>query len=88
MIQALGEIALLHGYPVRILLDNGPEFRSTKLDAWSYERGVALDFIQPGKPIQNAFMERSQATIHDEGVDRSVIYGTYRTICFVSLAAT
>lgn len=66
VIQALEEIALLRGYPVRILLDNGPEFRSAQLDAWAYERGVALDFIQPGKPIQNAFMESYNGRMRDE----------------------
>ena len=51
VIRVLEETALLRGYPARITLDNGPEFRSTRLDAWAYEHGVALDFIQPGQPI-------------------------------------
>jgi len=66
VIQALEEIALLRGYPARITLDNGPEFRSVKLDAWAYEHGVALEFIQPGKPIQNAVMESYNGRMRDE----------------------
>lgn len=66
VIQALEEIALLRGYPARIVLDNGPEFRSTRLDAWAYERGVALEFIQPGKPIQNAVVESFNGRMRDE----------------------
>ena len=54
VIQALEEIAIQRGYPARITLDNGPELRSMALDTWAYEHGVVLDFIQPGKPIQNA----------------------------------
>lgn len=64
--RVLDEIALIRGYPVRIVLDNGPEFRSASLDAWAYEHGVALEFIQPGKPIQNAVMESYNGRMRDE----------------------
>ena len=47
VIRALEEIALERSYPRRIVVDNGSEFRSTALDAWAYERGVELEFIQP-----------------------------------------
>lgn len=38
-------------------MDNGPEFAGKALDAWAYRRGVRLDFIRPGKPVENAFIE-------------------------------
>ena len=57
VIRVLDIIALERGYPARIIVDNGPEFRSRALDAWAYEHGVVLDFIDPGKPIQNAWTE-------------------------------
>lgn len=66
VIGVLEEIALLRGYPARIILDNGPEFRSTRLDAWAYAHGVSLEFIQPGKPIQNAVMESYNGRMRDE----------------------
>jgi putative transposase len=66
VIQVLEEIAVLRGYPLRITLDNGPEFRSARLDAWAYEHGVSLEFIQPGKPIQNAVMESYNGRMRDE----------------------
>jgi putative transposase len=66
VIGVLEEIALLRGYPTRITLDNGPEFRSVRLDAWAYEHGVALEFIQPGKPIQNAVIESYNGRMRDE----------------------
>lgn len=66
VIRALEEIAAMRGYPTRITLDNGPEFRSMVLDAWAYEHGVVLDFIQPGKPVQNAVMESYNGRMRDE----------------------
>lgn len=66
VIEALEVIAIERGYPKRISVDNGPEFRSTALDAWAYEHGVALEFIQPGKPIQNAVVESYNGRMRDE----------------------
>ncbi len=66
MIRALDEIALERGYPARITVDNGTEFRSRLLDAWAYQHGVTLEFIQPGKPIQNAIIESYNGRMRDE----------------------
>src|SRR5262249_21712382 len=66
VIDALEVVALERGYPARISVDNGPEFRSTALDAWAYAHGVTLDFIQPGKPIQNAVIESYNGRMRDE----------------------
>lgn len=66
VIRALEEIATERGYPTRITLDNGPEFRGMALDAWAYEHGVVLDFIQPGKPVQNAVIESYNGRMRDE----------------------
>jgi putative transposase len=52
--------------PIRIVLDNGPEFRGRALAAWSEERGVRLEFIQPGKPVQNAYAESFNGRLRDE----------------------
>ena len=43
--------------PQAIRTDHGPEFTGKALAQWAYQNGVALWFIQPGKPIQNAFVE-------------------------------
>ncbi len=66
VIQVLEEIALERGYPERIVCDNGPEFRSQALDSWAYEHGIVLDFIQPGKPVQNPFIESFNGKMRDE----------------------
>ena len=40
-----------------VILDNRPELSGAALDAWASQYGVRLHFIQPGKPVQNAFVE-------------------------------
>jgi putative transposase len=52
--------------PDVFMLDNGPEFSGHALDAWAFQRGVALHFIQPGKPVQNAFIESFNGKFRDE----------------------
>ena len=47
-------------------MDNGPEFASRAMDAWAYQRGVKLNFIRPGKLIENAFAESFIGRLRDE----------------------
>jgi len=54
------------GMPVEITLDNGPELTSWALDQWAYEPGVRLRFIEPGKPVQNAYIESFNGRLRDE----------------------
>ena len=46
--------------------DHGTEFRSRALEDWAYQRGVQLDFIRPGKPVENAFIESFNGRLRDE----------------------
>lgn len=57
VITALESVIATRGQPVRLSLDNGSEFRSRIFDAWAADRGITLQFIQPGKPVQNAHVE-------------------------------
>lgn len=52
--------------PETLILDNGPEFAGTALDAWAAHHGVRLHFIQPGKPVQNTFIESFNGKFRDE----------------------
>lgn len=54
---ALNRIALFRGLPKEILTDNGSEFTSNVMNAWAYDHRVAHIFIDPGKPMQNGFIE-------------------------------
>jgi putative transposase len=64
--RVLDRIASERGLPEAIVLDNGPEFRGRALAAWSEQRGVRLEFIQPGKPAQNAYIESFNGRLRDE----------------------
>jgi putative transposase len=69
--------------PAAIVLDNGPELTSKALDQWAYDRGVRLHFIDPGKPIQNCFVERFNGTLRDECLNEhwfTSIYDARQTV--------
>lgn len=62
----LDRLVFLRGKPKSIVIDNGPEFTSRALDAWAYANGVKLDFIRPGTPSDNAFIESFNGKFRDE----------------------
>jgi putative transposase len=64
--RVLDRIASERGLPEAIVLDNGPEFRGRALAGWSEQRRVRLEFIQPGKPVQNAYVESFNGRLRDE----------------------
>jgi len=66
VVRVLERLVAAMGVPKRIVLDNGPEFAGRALDAWAYQRGVALCFIRPGKPIENAYVESFNGKFRDE----------------------
>lgn len=72
VIRALDELVEVRGAPRRLRLDNGPEFISAALQAWAERHGVELLHIQPGKPTQNAYIERFNRTYRTEVLDRYV----------------
>lgn len=47
-------------------MDNGTEFTCRALDEWAYRRGVLLDFIHPGRPVENGFIESFNGKLRDE----------------------
>lgn len=66
VIEVLERLREERGLPNVIVTDNGSEFTSRAFDAWAYARGVKIDFIQPGKPVQNAFIESFNGTLRDD----------------------
>jgi hypothetical protein len=65
-VRFLDELALEFGLPEEIVLDNGPEGTSRAMFEWSERIGVRLRFIEPGKPLQNAFIESFNGRFRDE----------------------
>jgi transposase InsO family protein len=57
VVNVLERLAATRGLPEAITMDNGPEFAGRHLDEWAFHKGVKLNFIRPGKPIENAFAE-------------------------------
>jgi putative transposase len=64
--RILDQLFLTRPLPETLMLDNGPEFAGTALDAWAAQHGVHRHFIQPGKPVQNAFIESFNGKFRDE----------------------
>lgn len=69
VIRVLERLVEMRGTPQRIRVDNGPEFISDKLQLWCEGRNIQLQYIQPGKPVQNAFIERNNGSLRRELLD-------------------
>ena len=63
---ALSQVVAERGVPESTTVDNGSEFASKAMDAWSYQYGVHLEFIRPEKAVDNGYIESSNARLHDE----------------------
>jgi putative transposase len=64
--EALDRVLGSGAIPRSITVDHGTEFTSRALEDWAYQRGVALDFIRPGKPVENAHIESFNGRLRDE----------------------
>ena len=66
VVDVMKRLADLRGLPLSITTDNGPEFAGKIMDEWAYTHGVHINFIQPGKPTQNCFVESFNGRFRDE----------------------
>ena len=66
VIRVLEQVLSWRGQPQALRLDNGPELMADRFMTWCAERGIELRYIQPGKPDQNAFIERFNRTYRTE----------------------
>lgn len=66
VVGVLELLKLIRGVPKTITTDNGPEFISRAMDEWAYRNKVNLNFIRPGKPTENAFIESFNGKFRDE----------------------
>lgn len=66
VVRALDGLRRIGRKPKIITTDNGSEFCSRLLDQWAFVDGVQLDFIQPGKPVENAFIDSFNGRVREE----------------------
>ena len=66
VIRVLERVIAWRGYPKQLRMDNGPEFISAVLAEWAEEHNILLEFIEPGSPTQNSYVERFNRTYRDE----------------------
>lgn len=71
VVRVLEQIIEWRGKPLAIRCDNGPEYTSAVLQGWAEKNGIALCYIQPGKPQQNAYVERYNRTVRHEWLDQN-----------------
>ena len=71
VVAVLERLAIEHGLPRVITTDNGTEFTSRAVDEWAHRNGVKLDFIRPGKPIENAYIESFNGRLRQECLNQS-----------------
>lgn len=64
--RVLDRIALFRDLPEVITVDNGSEFTSKAFDLWAFKNNVKIRFIQPGKPVQNAYIESFNGKFREE----------------------
>ncbi len=68
-IRSLEQIIEWRGKPLALRCDNGPEYISQNLIDWATQKQITLLYIQPGKPTQNAYVERFNRTVRHEWLD-------------------
>jgi transposase InsO family protein len=71
VVTVLERLAKTHGLPQVITTDNGTEFTSRAVDEWAHRNGVKLDFIRPGKPIKNAYIESFNGRLRQECLEEN-----------------
>jgi putative transposase len=85
VIRVLDKLIGERGCPSNIRCDNGPEFISHKLEEWCshQSRRITLQFIQPGRPMQNAYIERKNGSIRRELLN-AYLFGSLREVRILS----
>ena len=85
VVRVMSQLVAEHGAPRRIRLDNGPEMRASVFTEWCNEHAIELVYIQPGKPTQNAFIERFNRSFRTE-VLNAHLFKTLRQVRELSWA--
>jgi putative transposase len=74
VVVQMKRLVALRGVPESITTDNGGEFAGRAMEAWAHGVGVKLDFIRPGRPVQNGFIESFNGRLRDECLNGEVFF--------------
>jgi len=85
VVHCLEQLRLQGRKPRVIIVDNGPEFRSKALHKWATRHGVQLHFIEPGKPVQNAYIESLNGRFRAECLDRNLFENLDHARLFIAV---
>ena len=76
--RTLDRIIEQRGKPTAIRTDNGPEFTSKELELWAFQKGITIQYIQPGKPMQNGYIERFNRLYREAVLDAYLFFDLYQ----------
>ena len=74
VVRSLNQVIAWRGKPAMIRVDNGPEYVSGTLIEWASKHHITLSYIQPGKPQQNAYIERYNRTVRNEWLGTHIFH--------------
>ncbi len=74
VVEQMQRLVALCGAPESITTDNGSEFAGQAMDVWAHQSGVKLDFIRPGCPVQNGYIESFNGRLRDECLNGEVFF--------------
>lgn len=69
--EVLERLGRVYGLPKTIRVDNGTEFCSKAMDEWAYRKGIKLEFIRPGKPMENGYIESFKGKLREECLNQN-----------------
>lgn len=90
VVTALDKVLPQRGVPESITVDNGTEFTSKALDHWAYRKRCTSDFIRPGRPVENGYIESFNGRLRDECLNVEVFFNLAeaRASCISGAAIT
>ena len=74
VVEQMKRLTKLRKAPESITTDNGSEFAGAAMDAWAHQAGVKLDFIRPGRPVQNGYIESFNGRLRDECLNGEIFF--------------
>ncbi len=74
VVLQMRRLVALRGAPESITTDNGGEFAGRAMETWAYQTGVSLDFIRPGKPVENGYIESFNGRLRDECLNGEIFF--------------